>query len=77
MIRINAKPDARAHERSERRRLAALEAIDWTTEAIGLYLVEKIEPGQTPSDSDLPDGGDEGIYYLQALAHLDGHPFED
>ncbi len=77
MIRIKAKPDARAHERSERRRLAILEAVDWTAEAIGLYLVKKIEPGQTAGDSDLPDAGDEGIYGLQALPHLDSHPFED
>ena len=77
MIGIDAKADARAHQRSEGGRLAVLEAVDRTAEAIGLHLVEKIEPGQSPGDSDLSDSADERIDGLQALAHLDHDPLED
>jgi len=77
MIGIDAKADACAHQRSEGGRLAVLEAVDRTAKAIGLHLVEKIEPGQPPGDSDLSDSADERIDGLQALAHLDRDPLED
>jgi hypothetical protein len=59
MIRIDAKAGACAHQRSKGGRLAILEAVYRTGKAIGLHLIEKIEPGQPPGDSDLPDADDE------------------